>query len=259
MLIKVSFFFLYLQIIQPLGWLRIRTYIGAISTSFLYGEMTVALFIFATPARGKKHGNCTKWHDRNIYYWGCPFRNPSLNLLLIYTYWFFRSRLFPGLQMPTRRKFGVIMLIFMTGFTVHKTLSFVQRWASSNIYRACLGSLLSIYYRNIFHHSEDKTWVLTPVNTVTWVRSLLMFTLELRKAADYSPFLLISLVENIYWDHVCLHACSCALLSSPSPPLQHVQILFPFPYPQYTIQPQPTPFSLVYGLQGPQPRQATAA
>ena len=149
--------------------------------------------------------------------------------------------------------------IFMTGFTVHKTLSFVQRWASSNIYRACLGSLLSIYYRNIFHHSEDKTWVLTPVNTVTWVRSLLMFTLELRKAADYSPFLLISLVENIYWDHVCLHACSCALLSSPSPPLQHVQILFPFPYPQYTIQPQPTPFSLVYGLQGPQPRQATAA
>ena len=66
-----------------------------------------------------------------------------------------------GLRLTTGRKVRVI-LVFMTG-ALYVALRFSEAIALTKILRACLASLLSLYYRVEFYKSEDKTWAIIPV------------------------------------------------------------------------------------------------
>lgn len=166
MFIKITFFFLYLQIFQPMRWLRICAYIGAVFTSLFYLAMTVVLFISSTPRPGETwfshlaHQNHLTSDTAAPQAVGDPavpqvagdigitqaVVGLAIDIYILVLPIIAVSRL----QMPTRRRIGV-MLIFLTGLL------------------ACLSSLLSIYYRKVLIHSNDVTWAEIPVIIVSMV------------------------------------------------------------------------------------------
>ena len=130
MFIKITFFFLYLQIFQPMRWLRICAYIGAVFTSLFYLAMTVVLFISSTPRPGETwfshlaHQNHLTSDTAAPQAVGDPavpqvagdigitqaVVGLAIDIYILVLPIIAVSRL----QMPTRRRIGV-MLIFLTG------------------------------------------------------------------------------------------------------------------------------------------------
>lgn len=112
MFIKITFFFLYLQIFQPLRWMRICAYVGAVLTSSFYLAMTVAQFVSSTPRRGETwlshlaHENSVS-RDTAVPQ---SVVGLAIDIYILILPIIAVSRL----QLPTRQKLGV-MLIFMTG------------------------------------------------------------------------------------------------------------------------------------------------
>ena len=68
------------------------------------------------------------------------------------------------LQLPNRRKLDVIGLYNWSTVSLYISTAIAVPLTSP---RACLSSLLNIYYRNKLSHSIDEAWNLTAVTTVT--------------------------------------------------------------------------------------------
>lgn len=147
--IKLTFFLLYFQVFRPLRWLRISVYIGATLTCAFYGATSITQIIFSTPKRGQtwlEHDFSREAYKTNIL--SVPLAAVGLGIDLVLLV--IPIAAVVGLQLPTKRKIGVIF-IFMIGIF------------------ACVGSLLSIYYRVISGRSSDITWNEMPVVLVTFL------------------------------------------------------------------------------------------
>ena len=110
---KISFFFLYLQVFKPMRWLRISAYIGTLVTTAFYLGMTVAQFVFATPRRGE---TWTSHQTTRNEHWALAMSVPQSAVGLAIDLYILVLPVIAvsQLQLPTRRKIGVILL-FMTG------------------------------------------------------------------------------------------------------------------------------------------------
>lgn len=109
---KTTFFIMYLDIFHLMRWLKISAYIGGVVTVLFYGSMTVCLFIFSTPRR---HETWLEQLQSSGQHLALAFSVPQscvglvidLCILVLPIVGVIR------LQMPTRRKVGVI-LVFMS-------------------------------------------------------------------------------------------------------------------------------------------------
>ena len=161
---KVTFFLMYLNIFRPLRWMRICAYIGAVLTSSFYLGMFLAQLILRTPRHGETWFSHTQ--ATNVTQSSLALSVPQSVVGLVIDLYILVLPVFAvsQLQLPRRRKIG-ISLVFMTGSLLENSTQRRTIWLT--ICRACVSSLLSIYYRNILNHSPDMTWELMPVNTVT--------------------------------------------------------------------------------------------
>ena len=155
--VKLTFFLLYLQIFQPLRWLRISTYIGATALCAFYGACTIVQFVFATPTRDETWQSHTMSPDElktNIL--SVPLS--AVGLFFDIVILALPIAVVMHLQLPSRRKIG-IALIFATGLLYDLYIPLISR-CSSLIHhiRACICSLLSLYYRILLNKSSDYTW-----------------------------------------------------------------------------------------------------
>ena len=110
---KLTLFLLYFQVFWPLRWLRISAYIGAILTCAFYGAATIAQIVFTVP----KHGET--WLDYALSkgssrgeILSVPLAAVGLGIDIILLVMPIAAVM--GLQLPTKRKLGVIF-IFMFG------------------------------------------------------------------------------------------------------------------------------------------------
>lgn len=126
--IKLSFFLFYYQVFQPLRWLRISVYFGAILTCAFYGAATIAQLILATPKPGQT------WINLML---SVPLSAVGLGIDIVLLAMPIGA--VSRLQLPTKRKIGILS-IFMFGLL------------------ACVGSTLSLYYRVVAERSMDTTW-----------------------------------------------------------------------------------------------------
>ena len=155
--IKLTFFLLYIQIFQPMRWLRISSYVNATALCAFYGASTVAQVIFATPRPSET------WASHLVSSENAKGKILSVPLSAVGLFFDIVILILPiagvmRLQLPTRRKIGVL-LIFLTGLLYDVYLSSVVHYTWLTLYlRACICSLLSIYYRAILNRSADATW-----------------------------------------------------------------------------------------------------
>ncbi|KAL8762522.1 MAG: hypothetical protein Q9184_001482 [Pyrenodesmia sp. 2 TL-2023] len=125
--VKLSFFLLYIQIFRPMKWLRYCSYAGALVNVLFYVSILVATLVFTAPAPGQtileavQSPRQSKARSMSLYVAAGSFILDVYILVLPIAG-------VSKLQLPTRRKLGV-MAIFFTGFT------------------ACIASALSIYYK----------------------------------------------------------------------------------------------------------------
>lgn len=145
--IKITFFITYGHIFGPMRWMRICALLGGIFTTLFYIAMTVCFFIVVTPHRGQTwlSNTSTQREELNLHF-GVP--SSAVGLVIDIYLLVLPIVAVSKLQMAPHRKLGII-LIFTTGLL------------------ACLGSVLSIYYRVRLERTRDQTWALIPANTVT--------------------------------------------------------------------------------------------
>ena len=111
--IKLSVLLFYLQLFWPVRWLRIGVYVGAGISSSFYFAATVITFYYYTPHRHET------WVERSFSAGFSKLQDVSILTgvmgLVIDTFALVLPiRVISGLQMPTRRKLGVLLL-FATG------------------------------------------------------------------------------------------------------------------------------------------------
>lgn len=148
--IKLTFFLLYFQVFRPLRWLRISVYIGVTLTCAFYGAASITQVIFSTPRRGQTwfEHDFSRGEAGKASILSVPLAAVGLGIDLVLLVMPIAAVV--GLQLPTKRKIGIVF-IFMFGIF------------------ACVGSLLSIYYRVISNRSSDTSWNEMPVVLVTFV------------------------------------------------------------------------------------------
>lgn len=111
--VKLTFYLVYLQIFQPLRWLRICVYIGAAMTTTFYVGVAIYLLVSMTPKQGQSWAAVAlspallKALRTSVPLAGVGL-GTDLYLLIL------PIAAVMQLQLPTRRKIGVI-LIFLTG------------------------------------------------------------------------------------------------------------------------------------------------
>lgn len=111
--IKLTFFLLYIQIFQPMRWLRISSYVSATALCAFYGACTVAQLVFATPRSSET------WSSHLVSLENAKGNVLSVPLSGVGLFFDIVILVLPvagvmRLQLPTRRKIGVL-LIFLTG------------------------------------------------------------------------------------------------------------------------------------------------
>ena len=113
MIVKLTFFLLYLNIFRPNNTMRFYIYIGAFSTTIFYMGIGIAQFIFLTPPPGMT------WMEyipspraKKITILSIPSAAVGLGIDLYILILPIGGVM--RLQLPTRRKLGVC-LIFITG------------------------------------------------------------------------------------------------------------------------------------------------
>lgn len=147
--IKLTFFLLYFQVFRPFRWLRVSVYIGATLTCAFYGAASIAQLVFSVPRPGQTwlepalSGEFNKADVLSV-----PLSAVGLGIDIALLVMPIAAVM--RLQLPTKRKIGVLF-IFMFGIL------------------ACVGSLLSLYYRVVFIRSPDLTWNVMAVELVTLV------------------------------------------------------------------------------------------
>ena len=160
--IKLTFFLLYIQLFKPMRWLRISSCVSATALCAFYGACTVAQLIFATPRSSET------WSSHLVSSENAKGNVLSVPLSAVGLFFDIVILVLPiagvmRLQLPTRRRIGVL-LIFLTGLLYDVYLSSVVYWSWLTLYlRACICSLLSIYYRVILNRSADTMWELFDV------------------------------------------------------------------------------------------------
>ena len=111
--LKNTFFIMYLYIFRPLRWLRICAYTGAAITTAFYISITVAGFIFTTPRRGETWSEHLLSNEERCSD-TLPVPSSSFGVVIDLVILLLPIIVFMQLQLPTRRKIGLIC-IFMTG------------------------------------------------------------------------------------------------------------------------------------------------
>ena len=104
---------MYLYIFGSLRWFRICAYMGAVITTTFYIATTVAMLIFTTPRRGEAWAEhlYTKEMRRSLT---VPVATSSFGVVIDLVILLLPIIAVMPLQLPTRRKFGVVC-VFMTG------------------------------------------------------------------------------------------------------------------------------------------------
>lgn len=110
---KITFFLFYLQVFQPLRWLRVSVYIGASLSTTVYLGLALTQFIMASPRRHQSWmEEALSSRELRLVTLGVPIACVGLAtdvFLLILP-----SVAVSQLQMTTMRRIG-LMLIFGTG------------------------------------------------------------------------------------------------------------------------------------------------
>ena len=138
-------------------WLRISSYVSATALCAFYGASTVTQLIFATPRSNET------WSSHIVSSENAKANVLSVPLSVVGLFFDIVILVLPiagvmRLQLPTRRRIGVL-LIFLTGLLYEDCLSSVMQQFWLTLYlRACICSLLSIYYRAILNRSADTMW-----------------------------------------------------------------------------------------------------
>ena len=111
--LKNTFFIMYLYIFGPLRWLRLCAYVGAAITTAFYTGMTVASFVIASPRPGETWAEHLYGKEirKSI---DLPIPTSSFGVVIDLVILVLPITAVMQLQLPTRRKIGVI-LVFMTG------------------------------------------------------------------------------------------------------------------------------------------------
>ncbi|KAF6238584.1 hypothetical protein HO173_003089 [Letharia columbiana] len=144
---KLTFFLLYFQVFRPLRWLRVSVYIGATLTCAFYGAASIAQLVFSVPRPGQtwlEHALSGEFNKADVL--SVPLSAVGLGIDIALLVMPIAAVM--RLQLPTKRKIGVLF-IFMFGIL------------------ACVGSLLSLYYRVVSSRSPDLTWNIMAVELVT--------------------------------------------------------------------------------------------
>lgn len=144
--------------------MRLYIYIGAASTIAFYVAAGITQFVFSTPKPSETwisfalsgRMNQAKLLKVPVSVVGLAV-DLYILILPIGGVW--------QLHLTTRRKIGV-MLIFMTG-TLYAAIFFSEFISLTEMHRACLASLLSLYYRAQLDKTDDITWALIPVYITT--------------------------------------------------------------------------------------------
>lgn len=102
-------------------WLRISTYIGALVTTCFYLGMSVAQIVFVTPSRGETlFSHLTTGSQNSSLALTIP--SSAVGLAIDLYILVLPVVAVSQLQLPTRRKIGVI-LVFMTGILYENRVS----------------------------------------------------------------------------------------------------------------------------------------
>lgn len=110
---KVTFFFVYLQIFRPFKWLRICAYLGATVTALFYVATEIFFIVCMTPRKGQTFASiATSPSEFRALALAVPI--PAVGLGIDMYLLVLPIAAVIQLQLPTRRKIGVI-LMFSTG------------------------------------------------------------------------------------------------------------------------------------------------
>ncbi|KAG4033762.1 hypothetical protein MFRU_004g02650 [Monilinia fructicola] len=141
--VKLSIFIMYLELFVGLRWMQICVWIGASLSSAFYVALTIAQLYFGTPFHGEtwaSHIFSARTLRATIL--SVPMSSVGLG---IDVYLFLLPLIAVSkLHLPMRKRIPVF-LMFSVGLL------------------ACIGSLLSIYYRVQFLQNDDITWNLLNV------------------------------------------------------------------------------------------------
>lgn len=111
--LKTTFFILYLQLFNPMRWLRLSAYIGITFTVMFYAGMTIALFIFTTPRQDETWLSHQFTHSEQLAL-AMSIPHSCVGLAVDVYILVLPIIAVSKLQMPARRKVGIILL-FATG------------------------------------------------------------------------------------------------------------------------------------------------
>ncbi|MCJ1401458.1 hypothetical protein MMC11_004671 [Xylographa trunciseda] len=143
---KATFFFMYLSIFGPMQWMRIASWLGLLANTGFYLAVLIANMIFSTPRPGQSWQQAA-FNEQGTLGLSIP---QAVGGLIIDLYILALPIIAVSkLQLPTRRKVGVI-LIFMSGAL------------------AVAASILKIYYSYVLINTTDLTWASLPINIVTF-------------------------------------------------------------------------------------------
>ena len=163
---KMTFFLMYLQMFWPFKWLRVSIYLGATVTIAFYLALEVLWFYDLTPRKGKSFLSvaASSAETRELVL-SVPSAAVGLGIDVYLLILPITAVL--HLQLPTRRKIGVI-LIFLTGIAYGKTTPLSNVITLVTPDRACVSSALSVYYRTLLNNNADVTWNVLSVNILKY-------------------------------------------------------------------------------------------
>ena len=162
---KMTFFLMYLQMFWPFKWLRVGIYLGATVTTAFYLATEIFCLYNMTPRKGQSFLSVgASPAELKGLVLSVPVAAVGLGIdvyLLILP-----ITAVMNLQLPTRRKIGVI-LVFLTGIAFGRpTLRSTVMSLTPD--RACVSSALSVYFKTILNKDSDTTWNLLSVNILRY-------------------------------------------------------------------------------------------
>lgn len=161
---KLSLLMLYLDVFRPNPRLRYAIYFGIIFTTLFYTSAFIAYCVLAIPRRGETLIG-------TMLSKGVASAIPlsiGQGAINVATDFYILLLPIPGvlqLQLPTRKKIG-FCAIFMTGSLYVGLQSWRTFYVLTN-YRACLASVMGLFYRTKLKRDSDVTWQL--VDVLIWV------------------------------------------------------------------------------------------
>ena len=121
---KLSFFLLYIQLFRPMKWLRYCSYAGATVNVLFYASVLIATFAFTVPGPGQTLQQVVQ-SPREARARTLPIPVASMSLVLDVYILILPVAGVSQLQLPIRRKVGVIAVFFTGVMCVAQHLLFV--------------------------------------------------------------------------------------------------------------------------------------